>query len=95
MALTGDGHVVVAVHAQLNRFLQLESCQSSALAEDAGIAFFAAKTTTHTAADHFYIVGMQIQRMGCFALVTVGVLRRHIQGELSVFFGHRIGDLPL
>ena len=95
MALTGDGHVVVAVHAQLHRLLQLESCQGRALAEDAGIAFFAAKTTTHTAADHFYIVGMQIQRMGCFALVTVGVLRRHIQGELSVFFGHRIGDLPL
>ena len=95
MALTGDGHVVIAVHAQLHRLLQLESCQGRALAEDAGIAFFAAKTTTHTAAYHFYIVGVQIKRMGCFALVTVGVLRRHIQGELSVFYGHRIGDLPL
>ena len=95
VALTSDGHVIVAVHPQLHRLLQLESCQGRALAEDAGIAFFAAKTTTHTTADHFHVVGMQIQRMGCFALVAVGVLGRHIQSELSVFFGHRIRDLPL
>ena len=95
MALTGDGHVVVAVDTQLHRLLQLESRQSRALAEDAGIAFFTTKATAHTSADHFYIVGMQIQRMGCFALVAVGVLRRHIQSELSVFLGNRIRDLPL
>ena len=95
MALTGDGHVVIAVDTQLHRLLQLESCQGCALAKDAGVPLFAAKATAHTAADDFHIVSMQIERMGCFALVTVRVLRRHIQSELSVLFGHRIGDLTL
>ena len=36
---------------------------------------------------------MQVQRVRGFALVAIGVLGRAIQGELAVFFGHRVGDL--
>ena len=77
----------------LTGFCSFERSQRSALAEDAGVAFFAAKATTHAAADHLHIVGVQVQGVCGFALVAVGVLGRHIQRELAVFFGHGIGDL--
>ena len=61
MALAGDGHVVVAVDAQLDRLLQLEGRQSRALAEDAGVALFAPKAAAHAATDDFYVAGAEVE----------------------------------
>ena len=93
MALARDHHVVVAVHAQLDRTLQFESGQGSALAENAGIAFFAAKATAHAAANDFHIVGAEVQCRRSFTLVAIRVLRRTVQGELTIFTWHRVRDL--
>ena len=75
MALARDHHVVVAVHTQLNRLLQFECSQRSALAEDAGIAFFAAKATTHAPANDFDIVGAQVQSCSSLTLIAIRMLR--------------------
>jgi hypothetical protein len=56
--------------------LQLERSQGRALAEDAGIALFAAKATAHAAANHFHVVGGEVQRGSGFALVAIRVLGR-------------------
>ena len=74
VTLAGDGHVVVAVDAQLDGFLQLKRRQCSALAEDAGVALFATKAAPHAAANYLHIVGVQVQGVCGFALVAVGVL---------------------
>ena len=93
MALAGDHHVVVAVDAQLDGALQLECGQSSALAEDAGIAFLAAKATAHAAANHFNVVGAEVQCRCGFTLIAIGVLRRTVQGELTIFTRHGVSNL--
>ncbi len=74
MTLAGDGHVIVPVGAQLDRPVQLEGRQRSALAEDAGVAFFAPESAAHAPADHLNVVRVQVQGGGRFALVAVGVL---------------------
>jgi hypothetical protein len=93
VSLAGDGHVIVTVHTQLDRLLQLESRQRSALAEDAGVAFFAAKSTAHAPANHLDIVGCQIQGGSSFTLVAIRVLRGRIQSHLTVFTRHGVSDL--
>ena len=93
MPLAGNHHVVVTVHAQLHRLLQLERSQRGALAEDAGIAFLAPKRTAHSAANHLHIFRAEVQRGSGFALVAVGVLGGHIQRELAVLARHGVGDL--
>ena len=75
MALARDHHVVVTVDAQLDWLLQFECSQRSALAENAGIAFFAAKAAAHAPANHFDIVGRQIQSSSSFTLIAIRVLR--------------------
>ena len=93
MALAGDHHVVVAVDAQLDRLLQLERGQGRALAEDAGIALFAPKTAAHAAANHFHVIGGQVQGRCGLALVAIRVLGGHVQSELPVFARHSVGDV--
>ena len=83
----------MCIRDRLDGLFQLERSQGSALAEDAGIAFFATKATTHAAANHFDVVGVQVQGVRGFALVAVGVLGRHVQRKLAVFLGHRVSDL--
>ena len=75
MALARDHHVVVAVHTQLNRLLQFECSQRSALAKNAGIAFFTAKAAAHAPANHFNIVGAQVQSSSSLTLIAIRVLR--------------------
>ena len=74
VTLAGDGHVIVPVGAQLDRPVQLEGRQRCALAEDAGVAFFAPEPAAHAPADHLNVVRVQVQGGGRFALVAVGVL---------------------
>ena len=93
VTLARDHHVVVAVDAQLDGTLQFEGGQCSALTENAGIAFFAAKATAHAAANDFHVVGAKVQCGGCFTLIAVRVLRRTIQSELTVFTRHRVSNL--
>ena len=93
VSFTGDHHVVITVHAQFHGLSEFESRQRSTLTENAGIALFATKTTTHTTADHLHIIGGEIQCSGGFALIAIGVLRGAIQGELSIFTRHSVGDL--
>ena len=93
MALAGDGHVVVAVGAQLDRPVQLERCQRSALAEDAGIALLAAEAAPHAPANHLDVVRVQVQCGGRLALVAVGMLGRDVDRHLSVLARHGVGDL--
>jgi hypothetical protein len=91
--LAGDHHVVVAVHTQLDRPLELEGRQRGALAEDAGIAFLAAKGAAHAPADGFHVLGGQVQRRRRFTLVALGVLAGRVQRELAVFTRHGVGDV--
>ena len=93
MALAGDGHVVIAVDAQLDGFFELVGGQCGALAEDAGVAFLAPKAPAHAAADHLHIVGGQIQSRSGLPLIAVRVLGRTIQGQLAIFTRHGVGDL--
>ena len=95
MPLARDHHVVVTVHAQLHGPLELEGGQRGRLREDAGVAFLAAKAAAHAAADHFDVLGAQVQRGSGFALVAVRVLGGDVQGELPILTWHGVGDLPL
>ena len=63
------------------------------MAEDAGVALFATKPAAHAAANHFHVIGGQVQGGSGFALVAVRVLGGHIQGELPVFARNRVGDV--
>ena len=93
VTLARDHHVVIAVHAQLDGALQFECGQSSALAENAGVAFFATKATPHATTNNFHVVGAEVQGRSGFTLVAIWVLSGAIQSELTIFTRHGIRNL--
>ena len=94
VSLACDHHVVITVGAQFHRLAKFVCGQRSALAEDAGVAFLAAKTTAHAAANHFDVTGAQVECCCGLALVAVRVLGGDKKRHLPIFTWHGVGNLP-
>ena len=95
MAATGDEEIVVAVHAQFHRALQLLGGQSRNACKLGGLRFFAPKPAPHAAAHHPHLVRCPAQSMGHRMLHFAGVLGGAVHQHAVVLGWNGVTDLPL
>ena len=94
MPLSGDPHIVVAIHAQLHRPLRFLRKQRRDACEESRLTFLAAERAAHAPALDDDILRRDIQCMGNLMLVLARILRRAVDVHRSIFLRKRVRDHP-